>query len=135
MSRANPLHIILLLLLLLAIGIYQLRMLQGELQQEERLYKESLLIAQELSAYKQQYTQGEDVVRNIEKSLKERVLKNVDFRLLKKEKSLTIRAKKIGFKALSYFMNKILNSNYIIKRVEIRVLDDKSASLEVKIQW
>ena len=135
MSRVNPLHIIILLVVVVLFGFFKLSTIKSELQEEQKSYQVSQKVATELLAYKKLYGDKKRVINGLRKIIKAPALKAANIELLRKSKSVELRSDSIELRELNRLFSKILNGAYEIKRFTIKSLDSRHASVMVEIAW
>jgi len=135
LNRLNPLHLIILLLVIIVFLFFQLSSVKNELQEEKVAYHKSELIAKELLSYKKLYGDKKRIERSLKKILSQRSLKKANLQIEKKRDGMKISAKAIDLYALNSLMTKLFNGAYLIKSIEIKAIDDKTAKLKLEITW
>jgi len=135
MSRVNPLHIALLLLIVIAFLLFKLEGLTEELQEAKALYRSSEKLAVELRALKSVYANSNKSRAAINRILSQRSLQSTKFDIKRTKKSIIIGAKSIETAALNSLMGKILNGSYNITQLKIDKRSDTKAALTMEIQW
>ena len=135
MSRVNPLHIALLLLMVIAFLLFKLEGLTEELQEAKALYRSSEKLAVELRALKSVYANSNKSRAAINRILSQRSLQSTKFDIKRTKKSIIIGAKSIETAALNSLMGKILNGSYNITQLKIDKRSDTKAALTMEIQW
>jgi preprotein translocase subunit SecF len=134
-KRVNPLHIIVLLLVVLLFGFFKLSSIKEELHSEEKRYHTSQKVAKELSAYKKLYGDKKRVQRAINKIISQSSLRDADIQLSRKANSLEIRSKSMKLQELNSLISKIFNGAYDIKRLNIKAVGKTEASVVMEIAW
>jgi len=135
MSRVNPLHIIVLLIVVVLFGFFKLSTIKSELQEEQKSYQASQKVATELLAYKKLYGDKKRVINGLRKIIKAPSLKAANIQLSRKSKSVELRSDSMELRELNRLFSKILNGAYKIKRFTIKSLDATHASVMVEIAW
>lgn len=132
MSRINPLYVILLLVMLLGFFWFKISGAKAQLNTAQEEYKETLSMANELSALK-------NIYGNSAKSKAElqRILSSADIKLERKDKksSTAISAASLDYTSLNFLMGKILNNSFNITALEIKRINEDSAKLYMEIAW
>lgn len=135
MKSVNPLHIVLLLLVLL---IFLLVKLSGEkeaLEENKQLYQETLALATSLKALNDTYSDKKDVKRSISIILKQHSLKSAKIQQTVGKSSIVLSSKSVDKIALNSLMSKIFNGSYNVHSLKIKRLNETHASFSMEIQW
>jgi len=135
MNRVNPLHIILLLIVVLFFAFFKLAGIKSELKELQQEYKKSQKVAEELVSYKKLYGNRKRVQKALQKIVSQRSLKSANIKLLQRPNSLEIKSASIKLNELNSLISKVLNGSYEIKRLKIKSLDATHASVAVEIAW
>ena len=135
MNRINPLYTIALLVTILIVGIFKLQNTRSELKELKKSYKETKTLSTELSMLKAQYKNSSKIKISLRNILKNPILKSSLLDYSFKKSSLFINSKSIDINALNFLMSKILNASYQINKLDIKKLDDKTASFKMEIKW
>jgi len=135
MNRINPLYIIALLVTILIVGIFKLQNTRSELKELKKSYKETKTLSTELSMLKAQYKNSSKIKISLRNILKNPILKSSLLDYSFKKSSLFVNSKSIDINALNFLMSKILNAPYQINKLDIKRLDDKTASFKMEIIW
>lgn len=135
MNRINPLYIIALLVTILIVGIFKLQNIRNELKELKKSYKETKTLSTELSMLKAQYKNSSKIKISLRNILKNPILKSSLLDYSFKKSSLFINSKSIDINALNFLMSKILNASYQINKLDIKRLNDKTASFKMEIIW
>jgi hypothetical protein len=135
MNKVNPLHIGALLLTVLIFLFFKLGTLKEQLDESKLTYKESKQIANKLSALEEIYGDQRKINTSIQRVLRQPSLKTVKIVVLPSKESMKISAKAINANELNSLMEKVLNGNYNVSRLEITKTDANKASLEMEIKW
>jgi len=135
MNRLNPLHIIVLLVVVILFLYMQLSEIKADLKEELLAYKKSEKIAKELSAYKKFYGDQKRVQRSLQRIFSQHSLRNLKIETDYSNDGVKIQIKSIDLYALNSFMSKIFNGPYAIKKLNIKRVDETHASLELELKW
>ena len=135
MNSINPLHIILLLVVVLMFSISKLHNKQDELQEVQKSFNATKKVALELNALKNVYGSKNVVKRSVERILNSRILSKLEIEKRYKKSSVSIKINSIGLVELNNIMGKFLNSSLNLSTFKIKKLSDKKASLEMEIKW
>ena len=135
MNRVNPLHIILLLIVVLFFAFFKLAGIKSELKELQQEYKKSQKVAEELVSYKKLYGNRKRVQKALQKIVSQRSLQSANIKLLQRPNSLEIKSASMKLNELNSLISKVLNGSYEIKRLKIKSLDATHASIAVEIAW
>jgi len=135
MRNINPLHIGLLLVTILIFTLYKLNSAKEELLESKSDYKEIEKLAVELKNLKKVYSDKRRVKSSILRILNNSTLRAFKIKKDIKKSSIVISAESIDKKGLNILLGKVLNSSYNIKRLKIKKLTPKKASLTLEILW
>lgn len=135
MSRINPIHIAILLLLALVIVSFGLSSAKSELKEAKYAYKETLKLSAELSALKGVYSDKIKVKKSLQKILSQPSLRSSKIIQNFKKSSVTINSEGMDINDLNLLMGKLLNNSYNIKSLSIHRLSDTHVSLKMEIKW
>ena len=135
MNRLNPLHIIILLIVLLAFVMVKLNTAKEEMADVKSSYKQTTVLADKIKGLKSTYFNKNRVQRAINQILRNYTLK--DAKIMKKvsDSSLLLTSKNMKMHSLNFLLGKILNGDYIVSELQIKKINDKTASLRLEIKW
>lgn len=134
MNRVNPLHIVVLLLVLILFLLFEITNVKKELINTTNSLHQSKAIALKIVAYKELYNK-EKVKKALERIVRQPSLKNAGITVKRDKERVIIKAKSLSLGTLNAFMSKIFNGAYIISRLSIKRIDAQHASLQMEIQW
>ena len=135
MNRLNPLHIIILLIVLLVFVMLKLNTVKEEMVDAKSSYKQITVLADKIKGLKSTYFNKNRVQRAINQILRNYTLK--DAKIMKKvsDSSILLTSKNMKMHSLNFLLGKILNGDYIVSELQIKKIDDKTASLRLEIKW
>ncbi|MDX1808594.1 MAG: hypothetical protein R3331_03530 [Sulfurospirillaceae bacterium] len=135
MNRFNPLHVAILLIVLLGFLMFHLSGVKKGLIQADKQYKETLQLATDLKGLKSAYSNKIMIEKTMDSVLRLPLLSKSN---IKKEitiSSIILRSKGMNKNVLDLLMSKILNGSYNISSLQIRRINDETASLKMEIKW
>lgn len=135
MSRINPLYLIALFLGLFLFSIVSLSSAKKELQENQKSYDATYALAHELQALKNVYDKKEQQQKNLTLLLQHAMLKEANLQKKVQKTSWHVSTNEIDQKALDFFLGKIFNESYPIKKYKIEKIDATKAKLDMEIQW
>ena len=135
MNRVNPLHIIILLIVLLAFVMLKLNAAKEELVDTKSSYNQTVVLADKIKGLKSSYFNKTKVQRTINKILRSSTLRASNITEKVTNSSIFLTSKNMNIHSLNFLLGKILNGNYIVSELEIKQLTDKTASLRLEIKW
>ena len=135
MNRINPLYIGALLIMVLLLSIYSLNSAKKSLLESKENFKETQKIANELSGLKKAYANKKVNERSIKKILSQTLLKSAQIEAKYKKSGVVITSSGVDKKVLDFFIAKVLNSTYDIRKLKIKRLSEQKATLELEIRW
>ena len=135
MNRINPLHIILVLLLVLAIFIFKLSNAKEDLSVVKSELSKTVQLATELTGLQKVYADKKRVRNALKRVLKQHTLTSVNIEQKVTKSGIRLSSKMISLGALNSLMGKILNGSYKIASLKIRRLSDSTASIVLDIKW
>jgi len=135
MNRINPLHIILVLLLVLAIFIFKLSSAKEDLSVVKSELSKTVQLATELTGLQKVYADKKRVRNALKRVLKQHTLTSVNIEQKVTKSGIRLSSKMISLGALNSLMGKILNGSYKIASLKIRRLSDSTASIVLDIKW
>ncbi|SFV75502.1 hypothetical protein MNB_SM-3-57 [hydrothermal vent metagenome] len=134
MNRINPLHIISLLVVILFFSYFQLSKVKQDITIIQKELQKRTDIALELVALKKVYNKKQ-LLRKLSYILQIRAIKQANIQTTYHKSGVTLQAKTITLIPLNLLMKKLLNNSFNIKKIKIKKLDDKKATMEVEIKW
>ena len=135
MNRINPLYAGAFLLAVLLLLFIKLSGVKEELKEVKQSYKESELLAQNLSALKDMYAKKSKTKTALERILAQGSLRAADIYKTTTPKGVKLSAEKMDAKALNSLMSKLLNGPYQIVSFEIKKINESQVSFEMEIKW
>ncbi len=135
MNRVNPLHIIILLIVLLAFVMLKLNAAKEELVDTKSSYNQTVVLADKIKGLKSSYVNKTKVQRTINKILRSSILRASNITEKVTNSSILLTSKNMNIRSLNFLLGKILNGNYIVSELQIKQLSDKKASLQLEIKW
>ena len=135
MNRINPLYAGAFLLAVLLLLFIKLSGVKEELKEVKQSYKESELLAQNLSALKDMYAKKSKTKTALERILAQGSLRAADIHKTTTPKGVKLSAEKMDAKALNSLMSKLLNGPYQIVSFEIKKINESQVSFEMEIKW
>jgi len=135
MNRINPLHIIILLIVLLAFVMLKLNTAKAELAEEKEAYAKTLVLAQKIKGLKSSYFNKTKVQKEINKLLRQSLLRSAKIQKKVTHSSLVLSSDNMNIRSLNYLLGKILNGTYVVSELQIKRLSDKTAMMRLEIQW
>ena len=135
MNRINPLHLIILLIVLLAFVMMKLNATKEELANAKVSYHQTVVLADKIKGLKSSYFNKIKVQSSINRILRTSLLRGSNIRKKVTYSSILLTSKNMNEYALNFLLGKILNGNYIVSELEIKQLTDKKASLQLEIKW
>jgi len=135
MRVINPIYIGLLLMSILAIGIFSLNSAKSDLAEVKKTFLETSKVAIELSALKKAYLKNQTSEKYLKKILSQKILKDAKLNVKFKKNSISLQSKEMDRKALNFLMSKILNGTYNVTSMKIKKLNESKASFEMEIRW
>jgi len=135
MNRVNPLHIIILLIVLLAFVMLKLNAAKEELVDTKSSYNQTVVLADKIKGLKSSYFNKTKVQRTINKILRSSTLRASNISKKVTNSSILLTSKNMNIHSLNFLLGKILNGNYIVSELQIKQLSDKKASLQLEIKW
>lgn len=135
MKTVNPLHILVLLIVLLVFILFKLNEAKDELLQSKETYLETLTIVTGLNTLSKYYLDKEHVKRSLGMILKQGSLKSAKIQQSIKGSTVTLSSQSMDRKALNFLLSKVLNSPYTIHTLQIKKLSDVKASFIMEIKW
>ncbi len=135
MNRINPLYVGLLLLVVLALSVFELNSSKSELYEAEASYDKTAKLAVELSELKKLYASQKNMQMKLKRILAQNVLRNAGIVASYKKSRAKISAETLDKTTLDFLMAKILNSPFNIDSFEIRKLSENKASFKMEIKW
>jgi len=135
MSKANPFHIVILLVVILLFLVLKLHIAKDELAHAKKSYKEVQNVAMEIEALENIYNNKNKNTKLLQKILKNPVLKGVNIDKKFTNLGATIVIKSADKKVLNFLMAKVLNNSFNIDSFKIQRLSDENVSLKMEIRW
>lgn len=135
MNRINPLHIVILLVVVLIFFIYKLNSAKYEFAQTKEQYHETLELATKLNALNEVYFDKNKVKKSIDRILKQSSLKSANISQKTTDSSIVLSSDGINKTALNSLMGNFLNGSYNIVSFHIKSINSNSASFKMEIKW
>lgn len=135
MNRINPIYVGALLLIIVGFMLLNLSSAKDEYAEAKVSYKETLIIANELSGLKAVYADKKKIKKSLQKILNSSVLKESKIEQQSKKSGTTLSSKAMNMTAVNYLMGKLLNGTYQIKSMKIKRLSETKVTLDMEIKW
>jgi len=135
MNRVNPLHIILLLIVLLAFIVMKFNNAKEEFADTKASYHKTVVLADKIRGLKSSYFNKIKVQIGLNRILRSSLLRNANIRKNVTHFSIGLTSKNMNINSLNFLLGKILNGNYVVNELEIKQLSDRKASLQMEIKW
>ena len=135
MNRINPIQIIALIVVLFLFFSFKLSDAKEELIEEKDSYKKTSQIAIKLDALKSTYKDKTKTLKKLNKILNYPLVKKAEVTKDVKSSKVVLEAESINKQSLNYLMGKLLNNTFNISSLNIKKLDEKTASIKVEIKW
>ncbi len=135
MNRINPIQIIALIVVLFLFFSFKLSDAKEELVEEKDSYKKTSQIAIKLDALKSTYKDKTKTLKKLNKILNYPLVKKAEVTKDVKSSKVVLEAESINKQSLNYLMGKLLNNTFNISSLNIKKLDEKTASIKVEIKW
>ena len=135
MNRINPLHLIILLIVLLAFVMMKLNATKEELANAKVSYHQTVVLADKIKGLKSSYFNKTKVQKTINKILRNSLLSSSNISKKVTNSSILLTSKNMNEHSLNFLLGKILNGNYIVSELQIKRISDKKASLQLEIKW
>lgn len=135
MNRVNPVHIIILLVVLLAFVMLKLNTAREQLSNEKEAYAKTLVLADKIKGLKSTYFNKTKVQKEINKLLRRSVLRSANIEKKVTHSSLLLTSENMNIRSLNFLLGKILNGTYVVSELKIKRLSDKTAAMRLEIKW
>ena len=135
MNRINPLYAGGFLVVVLLFIFFKLGSAKDEYLEAKDSYKQTLLLANELSALKTVYSDKNRAKKSLLKILRHSRLKSAEISQTMNKSSIKISSKAMDIKAINFLMAKLLNGTFQINSLKIKQLSEIRVSLEMEIKW
>jgi len=135
MSKVNPLYILTFLVILLIFSISKVNYSKEQLKSLKDEYTNIENIANELYVLKKIYADKRSIKHQIESILRNRALSDANIEKVYKKSSIVISSDAISLKGLNFLVGKIVNKTFNIKKLKIKKISKKSATLLMEIAW
>jgi hypothetical protein len=135
MNRINPLHVIVLLVVMLMFFIHKLNSAKNEFAQIKEQHRETLRFTTKLSALNEIYFDKNKIKKSIDSILKQSSLKSANISQKTTNLSIVLTSESINKTALNSLMGNFLNGSYNIDSFHIKSIDSNSASFKMEIKW
>ena len=135
MNRINPLYAGGFLVVILLFMFFKLGRAEDEYLEAKDSYKQTLLLANELSALKAVYSDKNRAKKSLLKILRHSSLKSAEISQKMNKSSIKISSKSMDIKAINFLMAKLLNGTFQISSLKIKQLSEIRVSLEMEIKW
>ena len=118
MKKINPITILFISLITVFISLILLKQSNIDLKGQNEILKETKIIANEYSSLKRSWNDPKNVTKTVDKIIKQLKLKTLV--MDDNKKKITITIKNGSYKTIDKFINKILNANLIILKLNIK---------------
>ena len=135
MNRVNPVHIIILLVVLLAFVMLKLTTAREQLTNEKEAYAKTLVLADKIKGLKSTYFNKTKVQKEINKLLRRSILRSANIEKKVTHSSLLLSSENMNIRSLNFLLGKILNGTYVVSELKIKRLSDKTAAIRLEIKW
>jgi hypothetical protein len=135
MNRVNPLHIIILLIVLLAFVMMKLNAAKEELVDAKEAYAKTVVLAENIKGLRGTYFNKSKVQKSLNAILRNAMLRSANIRKKVTNSSFHISSDNMNIRSLNYLLGKILNGTYVVSQLQIKRIDAQKASLDMEIKW
>lgn len=135
MNRINPLHIVVLLVVVLIFFIYKLNLAKDEFAQTKEQYHETLELTTKLSGLNEVYFDKNKIKKSIDRIVKQSSLRSANISQKTTNSSIVLTSDSIDKTALNSLMGNFLNGSYNIASFHIKSINSNSASFKMEIKW
>ena len=133
MKQINPLYIILLLLMILAVVLFNLVHVKDELHEAQNHFDKTKAMVHDIVDLQQTWDNKKQTKNSIRRILKSSVLRKAGVIQKEKRGAITLHADSLNSKTASYLLSRLMNEPFVIKSMKIRRLSKEQASLDVEI--
>lgn len=131
MKRLNPLYIISLFITIFFISVFLLQQEKDNFKQKSYELIDYKIKSKEYKNLKDNWTNEKFVNDSLDQILKNKIFLNQKISRTGTNELVKLKIESDDYKVLDYFLNKILNKQFVIKRIEI---EKKSINLEIGIK-
>lgn len=131
MKRLNPLYIISLFITIFFISVFLLQQEKDNFKQKSYELIDYKIKSKEYKNLKDNWTNEKFVNDSLDQILKNKIFLNQKISRTSTNELVKLKIESDDYKVLDYFLNKILNKQFVIKRIEI---EKKSINLEIGIK-
>ena len=135
MNRVNPIHIIILLIVLLLFVMFKLNGARTELVEEKESYAKTVVLAEKIKGLKASYFNKAKVQKEINKLLRRSTLRSANIVKKVTHSSILLTSDNMNISSLNFLLGKVLNGTYVVSELKIKRLDEKSAAMRLEIKW
>lgn len=131
MKRLNPLYIISLFITIFFISVFLLQQEKDNFKQKSHEFLDYKIKAKEYKDLKDNWTNEKFVNNSLDQILKNKIFSNQKISRTSTNELVKVKIESDDYKILDNFLNKILNKQFVIKRIEI---EKKFINLEIGIK-
>lgn len=135
MNRINPIHIAILLVVVLIFTLVKLHTAKEEFASVKASYKETLELATKINELKRNYFDKVKVQSELGRILRKPILRQANIIKKVTNSGILLTSKNMDLIALNKLLGKVLNTTFYISELQIKQLNEKSASLKMEIKW
>lgn len=135
MSRINPIHVAIVLIVILLFLVMSLGSVKSELVQAKSEYRQTEDIASKIVGLKGAYGDKKEVKKSLKKLLTLSQLRSAKIEQKIKNNSIVLSSNSMDKNALNTLMGKLLNKAYNITAFKIKKQSQNSVSFEMEIAW
>ena len=135
MSRINPIHVAIVLIVILLFLVMSLGSVKSELVQAKSEYRQTEDIASKIVGLKGAYGDKKEVKKSLKKLLTLSQLRSAKIEHKIKNNSIVLSSNSMDKNALNTLMGKLLNKAYNITAFKIKKQSQNSVSFEMEIAW
>ena len=135
MNRVNPIHIIILLIVLLLFVMFKLNSARVELAEAKESYAKTVVLAEKIKGLKSSYFDKAKVQKEINKLLRRSTLRSANIVKKVTHSSILLTSDNMNISSLNFLLGKVLNGTYVVSELKIKRLDEKSAAMRLEIKW
>jgi hypothetical protein len=133
MNQINPFYIIVLSIVIVVFLFFKISNLENSLNEAKKSFQETKKVAFELKAYKNAFKKTK---QNFKREIANKYwIKKNNIILNYIPNGVNIKANKLNLDILNKLSSRIFNGVYKIKSFNIQTKDNKTASLEMSLQW
>ena len=133
MKQINPIYIIVLLIMTLAVVLFNLVHVKNKLHEAQNHFDQTKSMVHDIVDIQQNWDNKKQTKNSIRRILRSSILRKTNIVQQEKRGTIILHAGSLNSTTASYLLSRIMNEPFVIKSMKIRRLNKEYASIDMEI--